>query len=165
MDATTLLRCIRDVEKVNRECVDEADRELKAAVLLFNNQVRLLGGSHSWLIPIKMAPDEEDAFLATPEQSFLTLTEEEVAAMYPEQVSRHIPHLCECLRTEECVAAAARLHDVVKWHGRQLLSSQELRLAWRRIRASLENLMECSTEAGQRCSVSTTLQMMDALMR
>ncbi|KAG5489879.1 hypothetical protein GH5_00762 [Leishmania sp. Ghana 2012 LV757] len=164
MDAITLLKCIRDVEKMNRQCVDEAARELKTAVLLFNQQVRLLGGSQSWLIPRKSGPDEGHAVLETREHSFLTLTEDEVATMHPELVSRHVPRLCECLRTEKCFEAAARLHDVVKWHGAQLITAHELRLAWRRIRASLENLMECVAAADQRKHVSSTLQMIDALM-
>lgn len=165
MDAATLLRRIGDVEKVNRQSVDEAACEIKAAVLLFNNQVRLLGGTQSWLIPTEMCPDEDQTLFETPEQFFLALTEDEVAAMHPEQVSRYVPRLCECLRTEECFAAAARLHDVVKWHGADLLHAQELRFTWRRIRASLENLMECGAAADERKRVSSTLQMMDALMR
>ncbi|CAG9584268.1 hypothetical_protein [Leishmania major strain Friedlin] len=165
MDAATLLRRIGDVEKVNRQSVEEAACELKAAVLLFNNQVRLLGGTQSWLIPTERGLDEDQTFFETPEQSFLALTEEEVAAMHPEQLSRYVPRLCECLRTEEGFVAAARLHDVVKWHGAELLHAPKLRLTWRRIRASLENLMECGAAAAERKCVSSTLQMMDALMR
>ncbi|KAG5464557.1 hypothetical protein LSCM1_00748 [Leishmania martiniquensis] len=164
MDAATLLKRIRDVEKANRQCVDEAAQELKAAVLLFNNQVRLLGGSPSWLVAPQTEPDEYYASLETREQSFLALREDEVAAMHPEQVSRHVPRLCNCLRTEECFKAAAKVHDVVKWHGVQLVGSRELRLTWRRIRASLENLMECGAAAEERKIVGSTLQMIDALM-
>ncbi|GET93812.1 unspecified product [Leishmania tarentolae] len=164
MDAATLLRCIGDVEKVSRQSVDEAACELKAAVLLFNKQVRLLGGSELWLIPTDTGHDEDQAFLETPEQCFLALTEDEVAAMDPEQVSRYVPRLCECLRTDECVTAAARLHDVVKWHGAELLHAQDLRLTWRRIRASLENMMECGAAANEQ-RVCSILQMIDTLIR
>ncbi|KAG5490876.1 hypothetical protein JKF63_00998 [Porcisia hertigi] len=165
MDTTTLLRCIRDLEKANSQCVDEGARELNAAVLLFNNQVRLLGASQSWLIPTKIGTGEGHESLDILGESFLAMSEDEVAMMHPEQVFRHIPRLSECLRTEEGFAAAEILHHVVKWHGAELLGVQELRLAWRRISASLENLMECDAGAEQRDRVGRTLQMIGTLMR
>ncbi|KAK7202340.1 hypothetical protein NESM_000306000 [Novymonas esmeraldas] len=163
MDTATLLRHIVNLQRANRELVSEANREVAAAVAVFNELVRMLDGSPVWLIEMDTPRDDERVCRDATNLCPLALTPADVAAMTPEHVSRVIPRLCEYLRTEECFGATNQLCAILECRGAELLSFPQLRLTWRRIRALLESLMECDATACEHESVSGALQLMESL--